>query len=206
MGRGLIAKGARKCHVYLVCDPDKHVKVGRSSRLDTRLAELATGRAGGVRLVHSWNLKMADAISLESRMHNALRPFRITGEWFRIQACDAQGVGNVLLAEGDEAAGRLVAILVKADAIMREIDRLDREARELINFHAARRREIVARQDVLFDEHDTLREQALALGALPTPLEQARIDRDAAPPRDTRPTAEWLKDYQARMAQARSVA
>lgn len=206
MARGLIAKGARKCHVYLVCDPDEHVKVGRSSRLDTRLAELATGRAGGVRLVHSWKLKMADAISLESRMHKALRHFRVSGEWFRIEACDAQGVGNVLLAGGDDAAARLVEVLVEADVMMSEIESLSRHAREMTNFQAAKRRELRAREWELLEQHDSLRKRALSLGTLPTPLEQARIDQDAAPPRDTRPTAEWRRDYQARMALARGLA
>lgn len=206
MARGLIAQGARKCSVYIVTNTADQAKVGRSSRLATRLSELGVGAAGGVTLAHSWKLKMADAISLESRMHKALRPFRISGEWFRIEACDAQGIGNVLLAEGDDAAARLVEVLVEADRMMSEVESLSRQAREMTNFQAAERRELRAREWELLEQHSELRRRALALGTLPTSLEQARIDRDAAPPRDTRPTAEWRRDYQARMAQARGLA
>lgn len=178
MGRGLTAHGARKCCVYLVTNPAGQVKVGRSSRLVTRVSELGVACAGGVTLVYSWRMKVAEAVALEGAMHRALKPFRVSGEWFAAGVEDVQGVGELLVAGNAERAAQLVGVLADIYRIDGELQRLSRMLAGLTNFHAARKREILAQEETLLDEQARLRASSYELGALPDEAARFWMERE----------------------------
>lgn len=171
MPKGMLATGARKCCVYLVLNAAGQVKVGRSSRLVTRLSELGVGCAGGVNLAHSWKLKIADAVALEREMHRVLKPLRISGEWFEGGVSDLRGVGELLIACDVAGAKRLVSVLVEIQRLDKAAARLSRENDGLINFHAARKRELQRQEDALLEESARAHELAIELGAFPSELD-----------------------------------
>ncbi len=66
-------------YVYVVRAGDA-LKVGMTTSLDSRIRALRTGSPHPVNEVALW--REPDASAIERRMHDALAPFRMQGEWF----------------------------------------------------------------------------------------------------------------------------
>lgn len=71
-------------HVYVVTGGPKHVKIGMSTDVQRRLAEIQTGCPYRVDLLRSWPTR--DARKIEARAHTLLGKYRAAGEWFGLPA------------------------------------------------------------------------------------------------------------------------
>ncbi len=116
MPRGVSSKTARHCHVYLVQAADA-VKIGRSSRLQTRVAEIQVGSAVRVTLAHSWKLKKAEAPAFEGALHKLFRWARSSGEWHKVSVEQIKCVGDMHLAGDADGAAALSSAMREEAAL-----------------------------------------------------------------------------------------
>lgn len=167
MARGRLPTKAVVSYVYLIANVHGHVKVGRSARPKTRVAEIATGSAGGATLVHKWRMGHLAAVAFEKTMHRACRPLRVSGEWFVATTGDLVAIGNHL-ASGDEAKAMALAAAIAAWHITREAQ----DHAYSLPHHWRYRQENEERQRLADEANDIARAAAIDLGAVPTELER----------------------------------
>lgn len=74
--------------VYFIqqdCDT-KHIKIGKADDVMRRLTELQTGSPYPLMLLHSIKAENSEhAFALESMLHDRLKKYRLSGEWFKFE-------------------------------------------------------------------------------------------------------------------------
>lgn len=84
-------------HVYVISGGRRHVKIGHTKNVKSRLAGLQTGCPFTLRVVQSW--QSAHAKEIERLAHRVLAKYRWAGEWFDVpRQVAALVVGNIVLA------------------------------------------------------------------------------------------------------------
>ena len=81
-------------YMYVIGDAE-HSKVGITKRPSKRLSDLRKGDLNRWELKELFILPFAhrtDSLSLESKVHEQLRPHHVTGEWFKISSYKAARV------------------------------------------------------------------------------------------------------------------
>jgi hypothetical protein len=72
-----------KSMYFIACEESLYVKIGVSQDVRARLAELQGANAEQLLLLLHFPLQGMDEITGEGSLHEALREFRMCGEWFR---------------------------------------------------------------------------------------------------------------------------
>jgi len=71
--------------VYVMTIPGGYIKVGMATDVEARLKNIQTSNPHLVQVVYkSPKLSADNARYLETMVHDALRPYRTRGEWFRV--------------------------------------------------------------------------------------------------------------------------
>lgn len=112
-------------YIYVMACDDGTVKVGRSHDPGRRLSAIQTARSGAVTLAHAAPVHPRLAAAVEASAHAALAPYRLRGEWFRIDAATAVAAVDRAAIRHDAALSPLVAEAISAfEARLR--DRMER--------------------------------------------------------------------------------
>lgn len=98
--QGKVVAKQEEGYVYFIYAPDlhsmghKHVKIGMTANINSRMAQLQTGNSFLLK-IHVL-LKDKDYVKLESNLHDVFRDRRLIGEWFIIELFEIDQKINAL--------------------------------------------------------------------------------------------------------------
>ena len=81
--------------IYLITDGE-YTKIGISSNVHSRLADLQTGNARKLNIIFYETMGKPRAVWCESRLHSALKDYRMEGEWFKLSIEDIKEIINII--------------------------------------------------------------------------------------------------------------